>query len=422
MEEHFLHYIWKHQKFTSKNLRLTNGQPLTVFHQGFHNRDSGPDFEEGRVKIEGIEWVGSIEVHVYSSDWIRHFHHRDKAYENVILHVVWSHDKDIEVNDSILPTLELKNIIDPLLLSKYQKHLASDEKIVCSSQLNGIPEITYSSMLDRVLVERLQLKAADILKALNQNKNDWENTSYQTLARNFGFSTNKSSFEKLAQKLPFVVLKRNLKDQHKTEALIFGQAGFLNQPIEKYQESLQKEFGFLSNKFKLSDPINKHEWKFGRMRPANFPTVRLAQFAALLHQNPNLFSTIISINRPKDLIDAFKIKHGVYWQAHYDFGKSRKKNSKGPGDSSLYNLIINSVSPMLAAYSRYTGEQLYMDRAILLLEAIKPEANRYTKEWNNSNKNARSAFESQAQIQLIKHYCEKRKCLDCNIGVHLLGK
>ena len=422
MDEHFLHYIWKHQKFTSKALTLTNGQPLAVFSQGFHNHDSGPDFEEGRVKIGEIEWAGSIEIHIRSSDWLKHFHEKDQAYNNVILHVVWSHDKEIYIEGNSLPTLELKNVVDLSILDKCQQHTTSSEKIACASQIKNAPQITYTSMLDRVAVERLEIKGDSILETLGIQSGDWESTTYQTLAHNFGFSTNKLAFDKLVHRLPFDVLKKNLREQKKTEALIFGQAGFLNEPAEEYQKALKEEFDFLRSKFKLSDPVHQSEWKLGRMRPANFPTVRLAQFATLLHRNPGLFSSIVAIENPKEIIQALTIKHTTYWQSHYDFGKQRKKPSEGPGTISLHNLIINSVAPILAAYSKYVGELLYMDRAIALLEAIKPEENRHTKEWNRLNMRGQSAFQSQAQIQLLTNYCEKRKCLDCNIGVYLLGK
>ncbi|MBC6425248.1 MAG: DUF2851 family protein [Ekhidna sp.] len=422
MDEHFLHYIWKHQKYTTHDLRLTNGQTLKVFHQGFHNDDSGPDFEEARIKIDDIEWAGCIEIHIKSSDWYSHGHGSDKAYGNVILHVVWLHDREVLTEEMNIPTLEIKSIVDPELIGRYSLHVSHSGRIACSSQLKQITAIKYQSMLDRVLVERLEEKARRVLNILSQTNNDWESTSYQIFARNFGFSTNKAVFEQLSFKLPFEILKKNLPNRLKTEALLFGQAGFLDKASDTYQKELQAEFHFLKSKYELKDAMNKSVWKFGRMRPANFPSVRLAQFAALLHQNAGLFSRIISIERSKDLITSIKINYPPYWQSHYDFGKLRKSTSKCPGNNTLDNILINSVSPILSAYSKFSGEQRYMDRAISLLEAIKPEANRHTKEWEKLDRKPVSAFESQAQIQLIRHYCERRKCLDCNIGVHLLTK
>jgi len=422
MDEHFLHYIWKHQKYNTQNLRLTGGQSLKVFNQGFHNNDSGPDFEEARIKIDEIEWVGCVEIHIKSSDWLSHGHSSDRAYSNVILHVVWSHDKEILMGGMNIPTLEIKNIVDSGLISKYHSYVAHSDRIACASQLSKVKPIKYQSMLDRVLVERLEGKARNILNVLNETNNDWESATYRTFARNFGFSTNRTAFEQLSLKLPFDILKRNLQDQLKTEALIFGQAGFLAETSDQYQKELKETFHFLKSKYVLKDSMSKSEWKFGRMRPANFPSVRLAQFAALLHQNTSLFSRIISIKHSKDLILSIKINHSSYWQSHYDFGKPRRTILKSLGANTLDNILINSVSPVLAAYSKFSGEQCYMDQAISLLEAIKPEANRHTKEWKKLDRKPDSAFESQAQIQLIRHYCEKRKCLDCNIGVHLLNK
>ncbi|MDE0472694.1 MAG: DUF2851 family protein [Ekhidna sp.] len=432
MDEHFLHYIWKHQKHNAKELKLTNGQTLKVFNQGFHNYNSGPDFEEARIKIDEVEWIGCIEIHIKSSDWFSHGHSSNDAYRSVILHVVWSHDRDVMSDGMNIPTLELKNIVDPALINRYSIHVSHNDRIVCGSQLSQIQSIKYQSMLDRVLVERLEEKAKEVLKTLKQTNNDWESATYQTFARNFGFSTNKAAFEQLSLRLPFHVLKKNLQNQFKTEALIFGQAGFLAKASDSYQKQLREEFHFLKTKYELPDQMNKSEWKFGRMRPASFPSVRLAQFAALLHQNTNLFSRIKFFEHSKDLTSSvltsstlttsIKINHPSYWQSHYDFGKPRKSASKGPGSSTLNNILINSVSPILAAYGKFSGEQHHMDQAVALLEGIKPEANRHTKAWEELGRKPDSAFESQAQIQLIQSYCEKKRCLDCNIGVYLLSK
>lgn len=420
MDEHFLHYIWKHQRFSHPHLKLTSGTPVAIFHTGFHNHNSGPDFEEARVKIEKVEWAGSVEIHLRSSDWNKHRHTHDPAYDKVILHVVWEHDQEILVSGAPLPTLALSEWVDPLLLQKYQKHMQSEQAILCSPQLAKVPSIEYESMLASTLVSRLEAKASRLHDRLSQNKNNWEATVYHTLASNFGFSINKIAFERLAYVLPFEILKKNLSELHKTEALLFGQAGFLAHCEDDYQSELQATYHFLKEKFKLRATMAKSEWKFGRMRPANFPVLRIAQFASLLHQNPTMFDKILAAKETASLFGLFKITLSAYWTAHYDFGKKRSAPSKGPGTATLENLLINSASPLLAAYSRHMGDQAYMDRALALLESIQPEANRYTKEWSLLGKKARSAFESQAQIELLRSYCLKKRCLECNIGASLI--
>jgi len=422
MDEHFLHYIWKYQKLNANSLILEDGSTLSVFFPGHHNQDSGPDFEEARIKINDIEWAGQVEIHIRSSDWDRHKHGLNPAYNNVILHVVWSHDTDIQIEAESLPVLELQNLVDLSLISRYKDHVNSSKSVACGSRLNSKHELAYFSMLDKVLVERLERKSSEILEKLSQNKNDWEEVCYQALAKNFGFSTNKSAFELLSKRLPFSILKKNLQDINKTEALIFGQAGFLGKPIDHYQSTLKKEYNYLTSKYKLPGPLEIQQWKFGRMRPANFPTVRLAQFSSLLHQHPKLFSDFISIKNPKEIISLLAFELPKYWLEHYDFDKKRTKSEKSIGQQSLDTLLINTVAPLLAAYSKYTDNLEFMNRAISILENTPPERNRITKEWVALNKTPKTAFESQGQIQLFNEYCKKRKCLSCNVGVEILSK
>ncbi len=422
MDEHFLHYIWKYQKFNISPLFLTNGQSLRVFYPGNYNEDSGPDFEEARIKIDNIEWAGQVEIHIKSSDWYNHQHEKNTAYNNVILHVVWKHDKEVTIHDQAIPTLELNGIVNPLLIDKYQKHTQVKEEILCGYQLQSIGSITLNSMLDRVLVERLEEKANRIKSLLASCKNDWEEITYRSIAANFGFSTNKEAFTRLSQILPHKVLRKVLHQQKQTEALLFGMAGFLENPQDEYQSELRTEFEFLQKKYELNDPMVTAQWKFGKMRPANFPTVRIAQFACLLHTHPQLFAVLIETDNIKTLKKKIRTPVGDYWQSHYDFNKINKRKTEMIGITSFENLLINTVAPLLAAYSSYTANQVYMDRAIALLESLSPESNRVTRKWETQNIEIKNAFESQAFIHLFKHYCQKRKCLQCNVGVELLNK
>ncbi len=421
MDEQFLHYIWKYQKFDAGHLLLTSGQSLKIFYAGNHNHDSGPDFEEARVKIENIEWAGQVEIHINSSDWIHHKHQFDLSYQNVILHVVWNHDKEILVDNETLPTLELKKLVDPLLAAKYLKHLQSTSEILCSSQIKSIPSLKFRNMLDRVVIERLEQKATSILYDLNKSTNNWEQTTYQTIAANFGFSTNKEAFIQLSEQLPFEKLMKVLQSIKSTEALLFGQAGFLEGDDDEYKAELRLEFSFLQNKFQLKEPLSTTHWKFGKLRPANFPSVRLAQMAALFHSQPQLFTLLTKTESIKELKMKLLADISNYWQIHYNFGKRRKKSSLRMGSASFENLLINSVAPLLAAYAKFTGEQKYMDRSLGILESVKPESNRITKKWNELEINANSGFDSQGLIQLYKAYCQKRRCLHCIIGTEILN-
>lgn len=422
MDEQFLHYIWKYQKFNFCDLILTDGQNLNVFYPGNHNHDSGPDFEESRIKIGTIEWAGKVEIHINSSDWLYHNHEKDPAYNSVILHVVWNHDKDIHIEGQKIPTLELKGIVDPYLINGYKTYITSTDEILCGSQISSVSSLKVVSMLDRALIERLGDKSDEILAILRSNTNDWQQITYRTLAANFGFSTNKESFIRLTELLPFETLKKVLQNQKSTEAMLFGQSGFLEDAEDEYQRELKVEHTFLRQKFQLKEPLNKALWKYGKLRPANFPSVRLSQLAILLHNQPQLFSFIIATESIERMKEKLLINVSEYWQAHYDFGKPRKKSTSTMGDASFDNLMINSIAPILAAYSRYTGDQKYMDRAIAILESTAAEYNRITKKWAPLGIKSKTAFDSQALIQLHKNYCQKRRCLQCNIGVEILNK
>ncbi|MEM0938600.1 MAG: DUF2851 family protein [Bacteroidota bacterium] len=421
INEDFLHYTWKFQKWDCPHLVTSDEQQVTVFQTGFHNHDSGPDFEQARIKIGEMEWVGSVEIHVKSSDWNKHQHDANEAYKNVILHVVYEHDADIYLDDQPIPTLALKNLIDPTLIETYQKHIAKPDVIPCGSQLINKSALSYDSMLDKVLIERLERKATSVLEIVNTVNGDWEETSYRILASNFGFSVNKEAFKLLSTRLSFAVLKKNLHHPIKAEALLFGQAGFLEDIENDYQDELKTEHHYLSSKYSLPLALKKHQWKFARMRPANFPSVRLAQFSGFLVAHPQLFYALIEMAKPKELINSLKFEVSDYWKLHYDFGKKRKKEITSMGNQAFEHLLINSVAPILAAYSKYSNHLDYMNRAISILEEIRPEQNRMTKHWSALGKAPQSAFESQAQIQLLDAYCTKRKCLSCAIGVSLLN-
>lgn len=422
MNEAFLHFVWKFQKFDT-GLKTTSGEEVSVFYQGTHNHDAGPDFSEARLKIGKLEWNGQVEIHLKSSDWAHHNHTEDLNYNAVILHIVWAHDREISRADGTrIPTVELKKYVDPELVSEYKKYLAQPNDILCHTHLASIDNLTWISNLDRMLVHRLENKSKRILDFAKATNYDWEETAYRILGRNFGFSLNAEPFQQLTENLPLKLISKHSSNSQQIESLIYGVGGFLEDPVDEYQEVLKKEFDFLRQKYTINDNLHRTHWQFGKMRPANFPTVRIAQFSAILSTHQKLFSLFSRVANMKELKKELPIKPSNYWQEHYDFGKKVKKGVNALGNYSLDNLTINSVAPLLAAYSIYTAQPALMEKAIGLLEELPPENNRYTNKWAALARPAKSAFDSQAQISLYQDFCSKKKCLNCGIGNWIFNK
>ncbi|HEY5824609.1 MAG TPA: DUF2851 family protein, partial [Cyclobacteriaceae bacterium] len=345
MNESFLQYIWQSQYFDKKNLLTTEGEKVEIFRQGTLNTDSGPDFSNGKIKIDSIEWAGNIEIHIKSSEWLQHHHHVDAAYDNVILHVVWKDDQPVNRMDgSRIPTIEIGSRVDQSLINQYRKLMTTSFAVPCGKLLSGVNNITRLSMLDKVLVERLEFKSQFVRALLKRNNNDWEETCYQLLARNFGFKVNNEAFLQLAQNLPYRILLKHADHPLQIEALLYGVAGFLEGGIkdDAYFTTLQKEFKILCAKYKLeARKLNPAQWRFLRLRPANFPTVRIAQFSAVISSTKNIFSKIIDAKSYADLTTFFQVRQSDYWHNHYRFGIKSKSNVSDLGQSSSDILIIN---------------------------------------------------------------------------------
>lgn len=423
MDEQFLHYLWQFQQFDKSNLQTTAGEPITVFKTGFLNTNAGPDFTDARLQIGEIEWVGSIEIHIKSSDWNLHNHQIDKSYENVILHVVWEYNGPILRQDgSEIPTLELKSLTDNSLRNKYRNLVENQSKILCESRFSAISELSKVLMLDKILTRRLEQKAKLVDELLVQNNGDWEETTYQLLAKNFGFKLNSEPFLRLARQTPLKILQKQRDNLFQIEALLFGQSGLLNESFDdEYSKKLWPEYQFLSKKYSLEDTqVSAHEWKFLRTRPTNFPTVRIAQFAQLIYSRKGFFSGLIQIESAQELKEFFKISQSVYWQTHYNFGKKSSVKMMGLGNDSIENLIINSTIPLMVAYAQSIDNQLLIEKAIRFLEAIKAEKNSITQMWESLGVELRTAYESQGYIELYNNYCSQKKCLQCNIGIEIL--
>jgi hypothetical protein len=423
MNEAFLHYVWQCQYFDKSKLTTTAGEEVSILKLGHYNTDQGPDFSQAKIKIDGIEWVGHVEIHVNSSDWMKHAHQHDAAYDNVVLHVVWKHDTEITRTDgSVIPTLELCNRIDPALSKSYHKLVNSGLSIPCSKSFSTVGDIVKLSMFEKALTQRLRSKSGLILDLLKDNTGDWEETFYQVLCKNFGFKVNADAFFQLSKAVPYRLLKKHGNSCLQMEALLFGGAGMLEaKSKDEYVSVLFREFQLLQKKYSLAEnQLHYSRWKFLRLRPANFPTLRIAQLAATLFHQQNIFSKIVELNDIVQLRTIFKAPISDYWHSHYRFGKKSSKLIEAIGDTSVDNIIINTVVPMLAAYAVARDEQALMEKAMRWLEQLPGEKNKITRTWAELDVHVKSSFDSQAMIEQYNNMCQKRNCLNCPVGASLL--
>ncbi len=420
MTEVFLYYIWKYQLFTTA-LYTTEGEEISIIKTGLQNTDSGPDFFNARIKIADTVWAGNVEMHIKSSDWKRHHHQKDAAYNNSILHVVFICDSNEYTKDrQKLKCLELKDKIDIRLLKKYDYFLQNKNWIACSSNLEEISDFNWKNWLERLMVERLEKKSAFAEEQLQQNKNHWEKAFFISIAGYFGQKINKLPFQILARSIDLNIIAKHKDQLFQIEALLFGQAGMLEKNLSHpYHQDLAKEYHFLSKKYQLT-PMPYHLWKYMRLRPAAFPDIRIAQLAQLLNKTDFLFSKILNFKDIKQLDLLFQVEASSFWDMHYRFDVSSKKRIKKLGESSRRGLIINAIIPFLFVYGKHQANEEYIEHALDLLSQLKAENNYITKGFAQLQKPAKNALESQAQIQLKQYYCQAKKCLDCQVGNLLL--
>lgn len=421
MKEDFLHYIWKHKLFSQDNLETTEGEKIDILNTGSHNIDAGPDFFNAKIKIGKTLWAGNVEIHLRSSDWEKHNHHIDKAYDNTILHVVFENDAKLTGKQNLkIPTLALGEKINRKFITRYEGLISSRHRIPCEEEISKVNSFTIDSWLERMLVQRLERKSTDILQRFEQNKNNWEETFYHLIAKNFGFKLNAQPFEELSRALPLSVLAKHKNNLLQTEAMLFGAAGLLGKKYsEEYPRLVKKEFDFLKTKFKLPESIHS-PWKFLRLRPANFATIRIAQFAELVHRSSHLFSKILECETTNQLIKLFDVSASEYWNTHYVFGKSSASRQKNLGSTAIENIIINTAAPVIFAYGMYRREENFKERALKFLEDIPTENNSIIKKWESLQIKSDSAFRSQALLELMNQYCVEKKCLSCSIGNKLI--
>ena len=421
MSENFIHYLWRMKRLDFADLQTTEGEAIELQQFGSHNSHAGPDFLNARIKIGDTLWAGNVEMHVYSSEWLAHKHQDNSAYNNVILHVVLEEDQPIfRASGERIPCLELRKRIPLKLQSTYLKLLNNEHWIPCQHHFYKVNELTRTMWLDRLLVERLEQKTTHIKARLEANKHNWEETFYQILARNFGVKVNGEPFEMLARSLPLLTLAKHKNNPFQLEALLFGQAGFLeNEFDEAYPNRLKKEYDFLRKKHQLT-PIEQVSWRFLRLRPANFPSIRIAQFTRLVAQSVHLFRKVLEAPTIKAIEQLFRVELDEYWLTHYVFDKPSDERPKRLGKSTVHLFIINTIVPFLFLYGAEKGETDYQDKAFELLEALKPEKNKIIEGWKILGIQANSAYQTQALLQLKNEHCDAKKCLSCAIGNAIL--
>jgi len=425
MKEEFLHYLWKYNLYDPDKLVDNEGNKITVINPGEYNRDSGPDFFNARLCIGGTEWAGNVEIHIRSSHFNNHGHNLDPAFDNVILHVVSENDKKVyNTRGEEILTAEL--VFSPLIFDKYTSLINNPFVIACQSEISKIESFYIRHWLNTLVIERFQEKSEQIMKVFTETGSDWDETFYRMLTRYFGFRVNSEPFEMLAASLSFRIIRKHADNRFQVEALLFGTAGMLEEGLFKdaikdaYYADLTREYKVLSSKYSLQ-PIDGWIWKFSRLRPANFPTVRIAQLATMLTVTGGLFSRVLEANDIRELKKLFEVRASEYWDDHFVFGKTSRSYTKITGSQAVDILLLNAVIPILFVLGRYRDSGNICERALSFLEETDPEENSIIEEWQAAGIISETAFYTQALIHLRNNYCRKRRCLECRIGTKVIS-
>ncbi|MGQ9621152.1 MAG: DUF2851 family protein [Bacteroidales bacterium] len=426
MKEEFLHFIWKYSLYNKEKLETSEGDLIEVLNPGEYNRDSGPDFFNARLKYRGLEWAGNVEIHTKASHFDIHGHSKDHAYDNVILHVVAENDRKVFTANGVeIPAAVIS--FDRDIYDRYLNLVNNPGTIACEEEIPNMDKFRMRHWISALVIERLCRKYEMIKKMLSETANDWEEVFYRMISRYFGFKVNTGPFEMLASALPFRIIRKHLDSRLKIEALLFGTAGMLSEGLFKsavndsYYMELIREFNVLKSKYSIR-PLHGWLWKFSKLRPVNFPTVRISQLAAILAVTGGLFSRVTETRDIRNLRKIFNVSASEYWDNHYVFGKESRAEKKSTGDSAIDILLVNAIIPVLFTYGKVKDNNDYCMRAIDFLEDTAPEENRIIKEWKETGVDAYSAFETQGLLQLRNEYCRKRRCLDCRIGSELIAR
>ncbi|SDI08468.1 Protein of unknown function [Flavobacterium omnivorum] len=420
MKEDFLHYLWKFKKFDALNLRTFNDEEITIINVGQYLELAGPDFFNAQITIGNQKWAGNVEIHLKSSDWYVHHHELDSAYENVILHVVWEHDTEIYRSNNIeIPVLELKKYVDPVTIQNYQSLMAPKSWIFCEKQIKEVDEFVFKNWQERLFFERLERKSKPIFDLLAQTSQDWEAVLFSLLARNFGLNTNGETFFKMAQSIPFSIIRKESFEVENIEALFFGLAGLLDSEKEdNYYKDLKFRYFYVLHKYQL-EHLMADQVQFFKHRPDNFPTIRLSQLANLYHTHQNLFSKISTLNSLKNSVQVFQIGVSPYWESHYQFDKESPIKKKMLSKSFVDLLMVNTIIPLQFAFAKSQGKEITED-LINLLNGLNPEKNAIIDKFSSFGIVSKSAFDTQSLLQLKKEYCNKSRCLECALGLELI--
>ena len=429
--EQLLHYVWKHKMFPLKELMTTDGRKVEVIDSGLHNRNAGPDFFNAKVKIDGTLWVGNVEIHDRSSDWYRHGHDHDSTYDNVVLHVAGVIDSEVRTTSGQqLPQLQLD--VPPMVQQQYDELLKTDQYPPCYKIIPDLSLLTVHAWMAALQTERLERKTEDIRKRADRCNGSWEDAYFVTLARNYGFGINGDAFEQWAYHVPLSAVGKHRDDLFQIEAIFMGQAGLLELDTvpahyqkdalnEGYFAKLRNEYQYLAHKFSLQ-PMNATLWRFLRLRPQNFPHIRISQLANLYYERKASLSKLIECQSVKEMQEMMRTHVTPYWETHYTFGSESPENSKHLSPFSLNLLMINTAIPMLFAYGRHASKEQLCDRAFDFLEELKAENNHIIRMWRDCGLEVKNAGDSQALIQLKKEYCDRKDCLRCRFGFEYLRK
>lgn len=420
MHEEFLHYLWVNKKLPFTQLKTHLNEDLEINHFGQYLQNAGPDIFNAQISINQQKWAGNIEIHIKSSDWYLHNHEKDTNYDNVILHVVWDNDTPIFRKDnSEIPTLELKNYISLSEINKYKLLLTSKSWINCENQITEIDEFVWNNWLESLFLNRLERKSEIIDKRLQETNYDWEAVFFEMLAKNFGLNTNGNCFQQLAQSIPFSIIRKESFDVENLEALFFGKLNLLDADLEdEYYFKLKSNWNYLKVKYNLNEEFGL-EPQFFKLRPDNFPTIRLSQLIHLISKKQNLFSQLILANSYAEIRDLLKSETSEYWESHYNFSKTSKIKSKVLSTSFIDLLIINTIIPIKFCYEKNLGK-LDFEELVSLLEAMPSEKNSILEKFSEFHVKATNAFQSQSLLELKKEYCNKNKCLKCAVALQLL--
>lgn len=421
--EKLMQYVWKHRLWRSEDMVTNTGKKVRVVDPGLLNTDAGPDFFNAKIEIDGHMWVGNVEMHYRATDWKRHHHDSDKAYDSVILHVVAKDDAPVRrTNGELIPQLVLE--VSPQFNADYASLVGATIEVPCATKIKQVPHLIIVEWVEGLAFERLHGKVERIHQLLDSFNGSWEDVCYVTLARNFGFGINNDAFERLARRTPLRLLGKHSDSVLQIEALLFGQAGMLDaqkQGMDSYYNQLCTEYAFLSNKFQLT-PMEKESWKLFRIRPQNFPYRRIAMLAQFIEGGFRMMNRILDAEGEKEMRALFEVELSGYWTKHYTFGKPNERATATLSRSSIDIILINTVAPLLYAYGELTGNYEMTDKAIKLLEDLRAESNSIVSHFVAYGIDCPDALTSQALVQLKREYCDARKCIYCKIGHHLLSK